>query len=111
VIASFRSLQDEQQEGHSKTASHCPPSFAPHPPPFLRVCTTHLDTSQASLLYLLLCFSPQTLHRDGPMMRTLVDRHYADCWVVPWGHACYTGAAALMPPSSIQFSDRHSDCW
>lgn len=48
---------------------------------------------QASLLYLLLCFSPGTLHRDGPLMRTLVDRHYADGWVVPWGMGYYTDLA------------------
>ena len=26
-------------------------------------------------------------------MRTLVDRHYADNWVVPWGLDCYTDLA------------------
>ena len=49
--------------------------------------------AQASLLYLLLCFSPQTLHRDGSLMRTLVDRHFADNWVVAWGPGFYTDLA------------------
>ncbi len=42
---------------------------------------------------MLLCFSPQTLQRDSSLMRTLVDRHYADNWVVPWGQGCSTDLA------------------
>lgn len=42
---------------------------------------------------MLLCFSPQTLQRDNSLMRTLVDRHYADNWVVPWGQGCSTDLA------------------
>lgn len=49
--------------------------------------------TQASHLYMLLCFSPQTLQRDNSLMRTLVDRHYADNWVVPWGQGCSTDLA------------------
>lgn len=26
-------------------------------------------------------------------MRTLIDRHYVDCWVVPWGLGCSTDLA------------------
>lgn len=48
---------------------------------------------QASHLYLLLCFSPQTLHSDGQLMRTLVDRHFSDNWVVSWGLGCTTDLA------------------
>ena len=52
-----------------------------------------MSLAQASLLYMLLCFSPQTLHRDGSLMRTLVDRHFADNWVVAWGPGFYTDLA------------------
>lgn len=48
---------------------------------------------QAALLYLLLHFCPQTLHRDGALMRTLADRHFADAWVVAWGPGFYTDLA------------------
>ncbi|KAK9917364.1 hypothetical protein WJX75_003552 [Coccomyxa subellipsoidea] len=40
---------------------------------------------QAAGLYLALYFVPQVLHRDSALMRTLVDRHFADNWVVAWG--------------------------
>ena len=45
---------------------------------------------QATLLYMLLCFSPQTLHNDGQLMRTLVDRHFSDTWIIAWGHEMLT---------------------
>lgn len=48
---------------------------------------------QAALLYLLLCFTPSTLQRDGSLMRTLADRHFADAWVVAWGPGFYTDLA------------------
>lgn len=48
---------------------------------------------QASLLYLLLCFSAPTLRGDGSLMRTLADRHFADSWVVAWGPGFYTDLA------------------
>ncbi|CAL8464950.1 g4485 [Coccomyxa elongata] len=40
---------------------------------------------QAAGLYLALYFVPHVLHRDSGLMRTLVDRHFADNWVVAWG--------------------------
>ena len=30
------------------------------------------------------------LCRDAALMRTLVDRHFADCWVVCWGPGLVT---------------------
>ncbi len=38
---------------------------------------------QASLLYVLLYFSPGTLHKNKSAMREVVDKHFCDNWVLP----------------------------
>lgn len=38
---------------------------------------------QASMLYVLLFFSPATLHEAKSTMREIVDKHFCDNWVVP----------------------------
>jgi len=38
---------------------------------------------QASLIYVVLYFSPRTLHENKPAMREVVDKHFSDNWVVP----------------------------
>ena len=38
---------------------------------------------QASMLYVILYFSPRTLHEAKPAMREIVDKHFSDNWVVP----------------------------
>ena len=38
---------------------------------------------QASMLYVLLYFSPATLHEAKSTMREIVDKHFCDNWVVP----------------------------
>lgn len=34
-------------------------------------------------MYITLYYCPRLLHRDAHLMRSLVDRHFADCWVIP----------------------------
>jgi WASH complex subunit strumpellin len=41
--------------------------------------------AQGALLYIILHWSPNILHREMSTMRELVDRHYADNWVVAYG--------------------------
>jgi WASH complex subunit strumpellin len=38
--------------------------------------------AQASMLYVILYFSPKTLHENKPAMREIVDKHFNDNWVV-----------------------------
>lgn len=37
---------------------------------------------QGALLYILLFFTPEVLAKDAPVMREIVDKHFADNWVV-----------------------------
>lgn len=37
---------------------------------------------QASILYILLFFRPEILHDERPVMREIVDKHFADNWVI-----------------------------
>ena len=39
--------------------------------------------SQASLLYVTLYFTPETLHKGKAAMREVVDKHFSDSWVLP----------------------------
>lgn len=38
---------------------------------------------QASMLYIILYFSPKTLIEAKPIMREIVDKHFSDNWIVP----------------------------
>jgi len=38
---------------------------------------------QASMLYIILYFSPKTLMEAKPVMREIVDKHFSDNWIVP----------------------------
>ena len=38
---------------------------------------------QASMLYVILFFSPATLHKNKSAMREVVDKHFSDNWVLP----------------------------
>ena len=38
---------------------------------------------QGSVLFILLCFVPETLEKDTKLMREIVDKHFYDNWVVP----------------------------
>lgn len=38
--------------------------------------------SQASMLYVILYFSPETLHKETAVMREIVDKHFPDNWVI-----------------------------
>lgn len=38
--------------------------------------------NQAAILYILLFFRPEILHEEGPVMREIVDKHFADNWVI-----------------------------
>lgn len=40
--------------------------------------------TQASILYILLFFQPRTLRDEKPVMREIVDRHFADNWVISY---------------------------
>ena len=95
-------------------------------------CTAHFPApthrsaalaTQAAAAYVLLYFAPEILREDGVAMRELVDRHYADSWVVPWapGHvadltvvwAPYSAARAALdtaaPPAvARRLSERHA---
>ncbi|KAH9586479.1 WASH complex [Trypanosoma melophagium] len=37
---------------------------------------------QGAALYVLLFFRPEILHHEGPVMREIVDKHFADNWVI-----------------------------
>ncbi|KEG11891.1 WASH complex subunit strumpellin [Trypanosoma grayi] len=37
---------------------------------------------QGAALYVLLFFRPEMLHHEGPVMREIVDKHFADNWVI-----------------------------
>ena len=37
---------------------------------------------QASILYVLLFFRPEILHHERPVMREIVDKHFADNWII-----------------------------
>ncbi|PBJ73549.1 hypothetical protein BCY84_14619 [Trypanosoma cruzi cruzi] len=37
---------------------------------------------QGAALYVLLFFRPEILHNEGPVMREIVDKHFADNWVI-----------------------------
>ncbi|RNF03089.1 WASH complex subunit strumpellin [Trypanosoma rangeli] len=37
---------------------------------------------QGAVLYVLLFFRPEILHQEGPVMREIVDKHFADNWVI-----------------------------
>jgi len=41
-------------------------------------------SSQASMLFILLYFVPKVLERDFTKMREIVDKHFADNWVLPY---------------------------
>eukprot|EP00698_Gefionella_okellyi_P008153 TRINITY_DN2008_c0_g1_i2.p1 TRINITY_DN2008_c0_g1~~TRINITY_DN2008_c0_g1_i2.p1 ORF type:complete len:1001 (+),score=260.72 TRINITY_DN2008_c0_g1_i2:451-3453(+) len=40
--------------------------------------------TQASMLYVILYFSPDILHREQATMREIVDKHFADNWIISW---------------------------
>lgn len=40
--------------------------------------------TQASMLYVLLYFAPEILHREQATMREIVDKHFADNWIISW---------------------------
>jgi len=44
---------------------------------------TALQT-QAAMVYVMLYFVPQVLHKEHSIMREIVDRHLSDCWVLPF---------------------------
>ena len=95
-------------------------------------CTAHFPApthrsaalaTQGAAAYVLLYFAPEILREDGVAMRELVDRHYADSWVVPWapGHvadltvvwAPYSAARAALdtaaPPAvARRLAERHA---
>lgn len=39
-------------------------------------------STQASMIYVLLYFYPDILHNRQPVMREIVDKHFADNWVI-----------------------------
>src|SRR3989338_4177919 len=49
--------------------------------------TTALS-AQGGMLYVILYFVPNVLTREMASMREVVDKHFSDCWIVPWflGH-------------------------
>ena len=47
--------------------------------------------SQAAILYVVLFFAPETLHKEPAAMRELVDKHFADNWVL----SCYMGFVSI----------------
>ncbi|KAK9819467.1 hypothetical protein WJX74_009419 [Apatococcus lobatus] len=49
---------------------------------------------QAVRVYITLYYCPKLLHRDAPLMRSLVDRHFADCWVIPFSQGRLADLAA-----------------
>lgn len=40
-------------------------------------------SSQASIIFVLLSFSPKILEKEKPKMREIVDKHFPDNWVIP----------------------------
>jgi WASH complex subunit strumpellin len=42
------------------------------------------------MLYVILFFSPELLHKEKSVMREVVDKNFGDNWVVPF-HMGYTG--------------------
>ena len=78
---------------------------------------------QGAHAFLLLFLAPQVLREDGPAMRELTDRHFADAWVVPWapGHAAdlsvwwepYRAARSALetaapPAAARRLAERHA---
>jgi WASH complex subunit strumpellin len=78
---------------------------------------------QGAAVYLLLFLVPDVLHSDASAMRELVDRHFADAWVLPWapGHAVdltvawepYRSARAALdtavpPAAARRLAERHA---
>lgn len=55
---------------------------------------------QAAELYLLLLYDPELLQHDTAAMRELVDKHFADNWVVSWA----PGFLADLPVQWAQYS-------
>jgi WASH complex subunit strumpellin len=45
--------------------------------------TTALS-AQGGMLYVILYFVPHVLTREMASMREVVDKHFSDCWIVPW---------------------------
>ncbi|RYG49493.1 hypothetical protein EON67_06675, partial [archaeon] len=63
-----------------------------YPPPEL---STYALSRQASMLYVVLYFSPATLHTQKKEMREIVDRHFCDNWVVRAPHRAAPRCTAL----------------
>jgi WASH complex subunit strumpellin len=79
---------------------------------------------QGAAAYVLLYLVPELLHGDGAAMRELVDRHFADAWVLPWapgGHSVdltvawepYRAARAALdtaapPAAARRLAERHA---
>jgi len=40
--------------------------------------------TQASMLYVILYFAPEILHREQATMREIVDKHFSDNWIISW---------------------------
>jgi WASH complex subunit strumpellin len=40
-------------------------------------------SQQASILFVLLCFTPKILDKEMTKMREIVDKHFPDNWVIP----------------------------
>ncbi|KAK9792689.1 hypothetical protein WJX73_001305 [Symbiochloris irregularis] len=77
VVSSARSNDVYNQVGHWPAPEHRTSALA----------------YQASLLYLALYFVPHVLHQDTALMRTLVDKHFADSWVISWGPGLHADLA------------------
>ena len=50
-------------------------------------------SSQASILYILLYFTPAVLHQETAMMREIVDKFFPDNWVI----SVYLGTVVCLP--------------
>ncbi len=44
---------------------------------------------------------PDLLHRDLPLMRMLVDRHFADTWCVMWAPGQHADLAVEWEPFKV----------
>lgn len=53
---------------------------------------------QASHVYIMLYFMPEVLHRETAIMRELIDKHFVDNWVVPWGHGFFADLTLVWEP-------------
>jgi WASH complex subunit strumpellin len=69
---------------------------------------------QASMLYVVLFFSPRTLAEEKKEMREIVDKHFSDNWVVRGARGRRAAAAScarpLAPPPASRAPARRCPC-